>query len=91
MAVDGWGNGFDDPFSNPIVTSEIAHFLFVVFGQPEGRKEVFLLVDMICLDNGREDGKPVLGIERGIKIVAVDASYFLPPSSESITNDGLRY
>lgn len=32
---------------------------------------------MICLNDGREDGKAILRVERCIKVVAVDASNLL--------------
>jgi hypothetical protein len=51
MSVDGWCNGFDDPFANAFVLSKLAHVIFVVLCQMEHRKEVFLFVNVVHLDD----------------------------------------
>jgi hypothetical protein len=46
--------------------------LDVLLGQPNSREQVFLLVYVIRLENGREHREAVFGVERGVEIVSVD-------------------
>ena len=77
VTVNRGGNRLDDTFSNPFVPCQRSHLLFILLGQPEGREEVFFFVDVVCLDNRGENGKPIFRIEGSIKIVTVYSCDFL--------------
>ena len=47
------------------------------FRQAEGSEEVLFFIDMISFYDGGEDREAIFGIQRCIKIVAVDACNFL--------------
>ena len=78
VTVDRGGDRFDDPFRDPLVLGQVANHPFVLFCQPERREQVFLFIDMVCLEHGRKDGETVLRIERSVEIVSIDPGHFLP-------------
>ena len=77
MAVDRRSHRLDDPLAYTVVASQRPDLLFVLFSQAERGKLVLFLVDMVCLDNGGEDGEAVLAVEGCIKVVSVYTSYLL--------------
>lgn len=80
MSVDRRGDGFDDPFTDPVILGHVADHLFVLFGETDRRVQVFLLVDVVGFEYGGEDGEAVFGVQRGIKVVPVDTRDFLSNS-----------
>ena len=77
MSVNGGRNGLDDTLPDSVIAGKGANFLLVIFGKSERSELVFLLVDMIGFKDGREHRKTVLGVERRIEVVTVDAGDFL--------------
>ncbi len=71
VTIDGRGDRLDNPLANPIVPSESTDLLLVVLSEAEGGELVFLLVDVVSLEDCREDRESVFGVERGIEVVAI--------------------
>ena len=63
VPIDRRGDGLDDSLPNPIVPGEGTNFLLVLFGESEGSELVLFLVDVVGLDDSREDREAVLGVE----------------------------
>ena len=77
VTIDGRGNGLDDTPSNAVIASKSANLLLIVLSETESSELVFLLVDVIGFKDRREHRKTVLGVERRIEVVTVDAGDFL--------------
>ena len=77
VPVDARRHALDDALSDPLVARESSNSLLVLFREAERGEEVFLLVDVVRLEDSREDGKAVLDVERGVEVVAVYARDFL--------------
>ena len=77
VTVNGGSNGFDDTLADPIVTSKCANLFLVLFSESEGSELVFLLVDVVGLEDRREDREAVFGVERSIEVVTVYSGDFL--------------
>lgn len=90
MAVDGGRHRLDDALADALVAGEGANGLLVFLGQAERGKEVLLLVDVVGLEDGGEDGEAVLDVEGRVKVVAVDARDFLLVRNEQGQKEGTR-
>lgn len=77
VSIDGRGDGLDDALADAVVTRKGADLLLVFFCQTEGGEEVLFLIDVIRFDDGGEDGEAVLGVQRRVEVVTVDARDFL--------------
>lgn len=73
VTVDRGRHRLDDALADALVAREGADRLLVVLREAERGEEVFLLVDVVRLEHGREDGEAVLDVERRVKVVAVNA------------------
>ena len=77
VTVDRRRDGLDDALPDTVVPRERAYLLLVFLCQAEGGEEVLLFVDVVRFDDGRKDGEAIFRIQRRVKIVAVNARYFL--------------
>lgn len=77
MAVDGRSDRLDNPFRDPVVSCHRSNHFLILLGEPNSCEQILFLIDMIGLQNSREDREAVLGIERGIEIVPINASHLL--------------
>mmetsp|Transcript_32058 Transcript_32058/g.83970 ORF Transcript_32058/g.83970 Transcript_32058/m.83970 type:complete len:372 (+) Transcript_32058:804-1919(+) len=63
----------EDAVGNVVLLRERSDSRDVLVGQPDVGKLVCALLHVVGFDDGRKDGKAVLRVERGVKLVAVDA------------------
>lgn len=77
MAIDRRGDRLDNTFTDPLIARKVADFPLILLSQPERGENVLFLIYVIGLDNSRENGEPILGIEGGIKVIAIDTCNFL--------------
>lgn len=77
MAVNRGSYGLDDTFPDTFVAGECSDLLFIFLGQAERSEEIFLLVNVVRLDDGGENGEAILGVEGCIEVIAVNTGDFL--------------
>ena len=77
VTVNRGSNRFDDTLADPIVASKCANLFLVLFSESEGSELVFLLVNVVGLEDRREDREAVFGVERSIEVVTVYSGDFL--------------
>lgn len=65
------------PLSDARVLGQLEHLGLVLVRELVRGEEVLLLVDVVGLDQRREHGEAVLGVERGVEVVGVDARHLL--------------
>ena len=77
MPVYRRSNGLDDALSNAVVLGERADFFLIFLRQPERGEQVLLFVDVVGFNDCREDGEPILRVERSVEVVAIDTCHLL--------------
>lgn len=68
---------FPYPLANVVILGQLAYLALVIFGQPEGSKEILLLGNKVGLDHRLEDRETVLVVGGHVKCVAVDTGDLL--------------
>jgi hypothetical protein len=71
----------EDPPTS-LVTTQLSDLLLVLFCQSERGEKIFLFVDVVCLEDGGEDGEAVLGVKGGVKVVTVSPGDLLEYTEE---------